>query len=393
MSKNDFVKKPNIMMLWELISENDLVKDKSMDEINNIRDFLNKILPEFYEAERKIQPDLMSMNKKFLEYVFSIISKSQRQNRNNNQSQERNKQLITNEEIKESRINQFENDLAERQQDFTNSMTLPVPEAPKFSDNLDTPIYEMETIVKRTIAQRNMEMNQVYNSMVNQSQVENWLKSSETSIKKEKMNNNINNASNNSNNNNNNNKVRYIKIENENIDNNILKNDIIDLNEREKQYQQEQLKKMSNKQISFNNKIEIKEIPNNDDNISLFIEDLEPKNNNENKDYSNIFSKLKRVPETEKTNKINSDLSKPITNNFIDEEMPKNINDRFDVIQEQIKKLSNTLESHMDKCNNTLTILYSLLMKQDKEREELKLSESKNKEIIHPENPNSDMLM
>ena len=110
------------------------------------------------------------------------------------------KELITYEEIQNDRTSQFEKDLNRRQEEFTNAMTLKVPNVPEFSDNFaDTPIKDMDKIIKEMTSKRNYEVEQINRSYSsnNNDNNENWLKPQETSIKMEKFEKNTNTKKNN----------------------------------------------------------------------------------------------------------------------------------------------------------------------------------------------------
>jgi hypothetical protein len=94
--------------------------------------------------------------------------------------------LITQEELQNDRASHFEQELNKKQQEFTSAMAVPVPTTPVFTDNTkDTPLTEMNMIIQRTIAERNLELDKFYKS-ANKGDAENWLKSAPTSIKEEK---------------------------------------------------------------------------------------------------------------------------------------------------------------------------------------------------------------
>ena len=240
MSTNDFLNKQNIGLLWEVLIDDDLFKNKPKELINQIANTFNQNLRGFYETEKNNSNNLMSMNKKFiasmLSYSYGIITnlnKIQNQNQGQQQLQNKNKvsrDLITSSELQTERISQFEKELSQKQNEFTNAMTLPVPPTPKFSDNnLDVPISEMELEIKKVLDQRNYDIEQVSKNL-NKSTADSWLKPQETSLKSEKPT-TINKPIINSNSNNQN-KLKYIKIDNENIENNVIKKDIIDLNQK-----------------------------------------------------------------------------------------------------------------------------------------------------------------
>lgn len=93
---------------------------------------------------------------------------------------------ITQEELQNDRASHFEQELNKKQEEFTSAMAVPVPTTPVFTDNTkDTPLKEMNMIIQRTIAERNLELDKFYKS-TNKADAENWLKSAPTSIKEEK---------------------------------------------------------------------------------------------------------------------------------------------------------------------------------------------------------------
>ena len=299
MSVNDFLNKQNIGLLWEVLIDDDLFKNKPKELINQIANIFNQNLRGFYEAEKNNSNNLMSMNKKFiasmLSYSYGIITNLNK-NQNQVQPQLQNKtkvsrDLITSSEIQTERISQFEKDLSQKQNEFTNAMTLPVPPTPKFSDNnLDIPISEMELEIKKVLDQRNYDIEQVTKNL-NKSNADTWLKPQETSLKSEKpspINKPIINS-------NDQNKLKYIKIDNENIENNVIKKDIIDLNQK--------------KNITWGE----------NENINFQIIE-------EESDDDNIFKKLKKI------NPQSDDLSSNNNNN--------NINSRLNILEDKLEALN-----------------------------------------------------
>jgi hypothetical protein len=195
MSNSDFLTKQNISMLWDIISDEDIFKFIPRDSQMKISQvFLNNING-FFEIEKKSSSNLIDTNKKYIMLILNHIKKNFSQQMPSkikileevplNVSL---KELITNEEIQNDRKSQFEKDLAKRQEDFTSSMSLPMPEVPEFSDKYhEEPIDEMDKIIKEMKAKRNYDVEQI--NLNNQSDVTNmnWLKPQETSIKTEKL--------------------------------------------------------------------------------------------------------------------------------------------------------------------------------------------------------------
>jgi hypothetical protein len=179
MSIKDFLSEPNVQMLWEvLIDEDTILKDRRTQEI------FVKTLPEFYEREKtNKQMTLIGLNKQFISIMLNMLRQAPTQVARTIPTK---KILITQEELQTDRTIQFEQELNKKQQEFTSAMAVPVPTTPVFTDNTkDVPLTEMNMIIQRTIAERNLELDKFYKS-ANKADAENWLKSAPTSIKEEK---------------------------------------------------------------------------------------------------------------------------------------------------------------------------------------------------------------
>ena len=280
MSTTDFLTKQNVDMMWEILLDEDVLKSKSKEIIIEVGDVVNKNIKGFYENEKKITNNLIDLNKKFITLIINYINKKYPLHveplpKQQIQIQPQEKS-ITYSDFQSERISQFEKDLTKRQTEFTNAMTSTVPQAPNFSDKLDEPMSEMELALKNAISQRNYDMEQV-NKNLPTNQNDNWLKGTETSIKNEKLTilpaikNNISNDKNI----NQNNSLKYIKIDSNPIENNILQKDIIDLNNND---QKKQKKHISWEDNNINN-----------NNINMNISELDT-------EMDSIFNKLKILP-------------------------------------------------------------------------------------------------
>ena len=181
MSTKNFLSDANVQMLWEvLIDEESMMKDKRTQET------FVKTLPEFYEREKsKPQTTLIGLNKQFISLMLNLLRQGALPRTIPNPNPAK-KILITQEELQNDRASHFEQELNKKQQEFTSAMAVPVPTTPVFTDNTkDTPLTEMNMIIQRTIAERNLELDKFYKS-ANKGDAENWLKSAPTSIKEEK---------------------------------------------------------------------------------------------------------------------------------------------------------------------------------------------------------------
>lgn len=323
MSINDFLTKGNVDLLWEVIIDDELFKNKPKELINQIGNMFAQNLRGFNESEKNNSNTLINMNKKFIELMlnrsYSII------NFNKNPippQKEKEKELITSTDLLSDRMSQFEKELSQKQSEFTTAMSLPVPPVPKFSDNnLDGPMGEMDLAIKKALEQRNYDIEQLNKTLSKSNQDSSWLKSQETSVKSEKLMplNNVSQKSNisnvskinssNLNTNTNTNEIKYIKIDQETIGNSIIKKDIIDLNQK--------------KHITWK-----------DDNISLQMVD-EKEEDNVFED--SIFRKLKKI--TPQSNNVESQDINIINNRMnILEDKLEGLNNKVDLIIKLLQK-------------------------------------------------------
>jgi len=182
MSIKEFLSDTNVQILWEvLIDENTILKDRRTQET------FVKTLPEFYEREKsKPQTTLIGLNKQFISLMLNLLRQAAPPAQVARTIPPAKKILITQEELQNDRAANFEQELNRKQQEFTSAMAVPVPTTPVFTDNTkDVPLTEMNLIIQRTIAERNLELDKFYKS-ANKGDAENWLKSAPTSIKEEK---------------------------------------------------------------------------------------------------------------------------------------------------------------------------------------------------------------
>ena len=186
MNKCDFLALSNVEILWEVIGEQDIFQNRNVFET---------VLTEFYETENMKHGDLVMLNKAFISSILFASQQPPQYQQQPHQPQQPHQQPhqqpqqkipITFEELQTEKLSQFEIKLTEKEEDFKQSMARPLPQQiPNFRDKMDEPLTEIETIIKRTIAERNYDISQIVNANANANV--NELKSEETSIKKEKL--------------------------------------------------------------------------------------------------------------------------------------------------------------------------------------------------------------
>jgi hypothetical protein len=319
----NFLNKDNVKILWDVISDEDIIKNQSLDFKENMFNLFTSNIRGFYDIESKKSNNLVELNKK---YIMLVLNHSNKVIKNSmsteikkikisNETPNNVNELITYEEIQNDRRSQFDKDLNKRQEEFTSAMSLPVPPVPKFTDSLDDgPISEMEKAIQEITAQRNYDVEQINrnnnNNLIENSSVDNWLKPQETSVKTDKFVQPIQN-------NNNGNRLKYIKIENSDIDNTIYQNQVIDLGNKE---QESPKKNVTWGKNEFYNKNEANE-------IKLEMEEIEKDNDNDN----DIFKLFKKIPNKQETTE-----------------------EKISLLQQDIKNLNSKLDNILDLLNRTI---------------------------------------
>jgi hypothetical protein len=327
---NDFLTKQNVSLIWEVIMD-DVLKDKPQEFISKINNVFYANLKGFFENEKHKSRNVMELNKKYISLIINYIDSnfSQKQPPINMQQQQQQqtkiaKELITHDDLQSDRMTQFDKKLITIKQDFSNAMALPVPEKPDFSDKMDEPLTELELEIKKVMAQRNYDIEQINRNNLeantNSNTNTNWLKPQETSVKNEKVNplQQKSNIKANPQLQQSQQQIKYIKIDNDDLNNEIIQNDVIDIDNNDNS------KKITSpkKQVSWNNNIEY-----------------------ENNFEDDFFKKLKTVKPIESqiisnsngnnTNEINSIKEELKTFNVKIENLTQNVNAILELLKQQ----------------------------------------------------------
>jgi hypothetical protein len=237
----DFLKKNNLVLLWEVISEDDMLRQHDTTIKNEVYQLILNNIQGFYDSQKGQNVTLIDMNKTYIRLIINYIHTHKKQ-------QEKEKEKEKDERDKDK----FEVDLTRKQNEFTSAMTKPIPPVPKFNDKVDEPepMSEMALAIKQAQEQRNYDTEQVKKSYVKNDP--NWLKP----FKNEKIQNE---------------KImttkKYIKINEKEEE--IVDNGIIDLEAKKVSWQENQLSQI---------------IPDIVDDNEVILK--------------GIFNKLKRIPPT-----------------------------------------------------------------------------------------------
>ena len=243
----------------------------SIEQFNQLKLFIQKTLNDFFEKERGNNASLKDLNKKYIIFVISYAHRHLLTKKTNviDIDNVEKPQLITFEDIKNDRKNNFEQELQKKQQEFTNAIINKIPETPNFSDVLDKPLVESKSLVEKMVQQRMMEEEQFKNRVDANTYNSTWIKPLETSIKKDKLSYSTPDT-------------KYIKIENELL---TPINEVIDLDSSNKNTNNinSNLKNSNLKNSNLKKHITWKEDINNENIPEIVQENI------------NIFSKLKKI--------------------------------------------------------------------------------------------------
>jgi hypothetical protein len=175
------------------------------------------------------------MNKAFVETMYNQTQNTTVQNPSQYS------EPIKAEDLKSHRMNDFDIALKKQQDDLASTMALKAPPRPTFEDSYDDkPINSMEDLIKRTMQERNYDIQQIQQGHTPKQQVEQFLKSHETSVrnKTDNPNEKLYDGSrydkpptNFSYKNVPGEQVKYIKIGDNDIHRNLIDNEIVELNE------------------------------------------------------------------------------------------------------------------------------------------------------------------
>ena len=281
----------------------DVLKYKPQEVIIKTNNIFNSNLKGFFDNEKQKSRNLMEINKKYISLIINYINENFPQKQQQlQQVKQIEKELITYDDLQTDRMNQFDKKLNNIKQEFSNAMSLPVPEKPDFSDQIDEPLTELELEIKKVMAQRNYDIEQINrnnlesNTNSNTTTNTNWLKPQETSVKNEKINPLQQKPIIKQQTQQTQQQIRYIKIDNNDLNNEFLQNEVIDINKHE------QKTNSPKKQVSWNNNVEYEN--NFEDDFLKKLKTIKPVESqiaNTTNSYSNNDNEINSIKEELKT--------------------------------------------------------------------------------------------
>lgn len=161
--KSDFIKPENVYLIWELLSEQNIIKNQPNQVKEEISNYVVNEIHHFYNnisinQISKNSLTLIYLNKEYIKFIIYYV----KTNYPNQISKIKiHEEPITFKDIQEQRELEFNTKFNEMQNDFTNMVTLKKPEMPQFEDNMgDKPVSvnDMEERIKEMTMKRNYDL-------------------------------------------------------------------------------------------------------------------------------------------------------------------------------------------------------------------------------------------
>ena len=184
---DSFLSRDNVDMLIEILLDDK--PNKTQGDINQIIQEINVFKnTQLNTSTSKLK--LIELNQLFLKQMIRANPVPSYQNQTQQQQQQQplyqQQQQPTKykvEDLKAERMDFFDQQLAQRRNEFESAITLKKPSVPSFEDPrvIDQPISDMETLMAQTMAQRNLDIPYV------SAKPSDWLAPINTSVKTEKQ--------------------------------------------------------------------------------------------------------------------------------------------------------------------------------------------------------------
>ena len=162
--KSEFLKPENVYLIWELLSEQNIIKNQPNQVKEEISNYVVNEIHNFYNniSNNQISKNftLIYLNKEYIKYIILYV----KTNYPNQISKIKiHEEPVTFKDIQEQRDLEFNTKFNEMQNDFTNMVTLNKPEMPQFEDNMgveDKPVSvnDMEERIKEMTMKRNYDL-------------------------------------------------------------------------------------------------------------------------------------------------------------------------------------------------------------------------------------------
>lgn len=170
---NDFATNQNKELLWNLLLNNGAFNNLLETQLPAVQTDFENLMG--YLSTEKTKVNLMEKNKQFVQQMIQKINSHKQP-----KIHEPGREMYTSQDIRNKKIDEFNNKIVQAQEDFNSVIKLKTPEEINFSDKKneedDKPIDNMDELIAKTIAERNLEVKNITkNENQDETQTHKWL--------------------------------------------------------------------------------------------------------------------------------------------------------------------------------------------------------------------------
>ena len=168
---SEFTTNKNKELLWNLLLNNGAFNNLNEQQLPLVQGDFENLIVSLYSDNSKL--NLIEQNKLFFQQMVQKINSRRQQLK----TYEPVREIYTNQDIRGKKLDEFNNDVQKAQDDFNSVITLKTPEEINFSDSkdLDKPISNMDELIERTIAERNLDVEKITSETTSTEQAQKWL--------------------------------------------------------------------------------------------------------------------------------------------------------------------------------------------------------------------------
>jgi hypothetical protein len=169
----EFTSNKNKELLWNLLLNNGAFNNLLETQLPSIQSDFENLIVSLSKGKQKIK--LMEKNKHFVQQMIQTIN-----NYKQPKIREPGREMYTSQDIRNKKIDEFNEKIVQAQEDFNSVIKLKTPEEINFSDKKnddeDKPIDNMDELIAKTIAERNLEVETIAkNDNQDEKQAHKWL--------------------------------------------------------------------------------------------------------------------------------------------------------------------------------------------------------------------------
>ena len=168
---SEFTTNKNKELLWNLLLNNGAFNNLNEQQLPLIQKDFEDLITSLYSNINNL--NLIEQNKIFFQQMVQKINTR----RQSLKTYEPVREIYTNQDIRGKKLDEFNNDVKKAQDDFNSVITLKTPEEINFSDptDLDKPIGNMDELIEKTIAERNLEVEKIASVNDTTEEAQKWL--------------------------------------------------------------------------------------------------------------------------------------------------------------------------------------------------------------------------